>query len=1119
MKLHLPKGLLAVLLSCFVSTAAFTYGTTITLNTGATQSSVPTFDEGDTTLVVDVTGTGVTWGAGAQVGSDVTATVNIAENASMSVGTTDAQYSVFAKKGGQTINVGKNAILTTTCSLAGWQDNSPNSMTTAINLGEGATWNSESTMGTDKCEYLHRTIVTMNGAKINVASGSSIRSERGGNGANKFVTRADAAAKSTIQGDGSLITQNSDITFDVAARTNKTDATEADLVVSTTLSKTAYNETFIKAGTGVLNVTKGGSVHLKVQNGVLNLGAGATLGTLTTESGVSNVSGTVTTVNTSGGETNVSGTVTTVNASGGVTNLNANGTIDLIDIRGSQGAFNGTVNIAGTVAASHIWITDIASKENAKLNIVGSGQLTYDSVSWSSIDGTKSATLTNNGATGGDAKFSAERALYTIADAAVTYEGSANKTFALKLQDSSLVHNGTGTVTLNNAGNTIVDISGTGSVVMDGGVVSGTLNVSSFDGSDTAEITGSITGGAVQNVNILSTQSHLGSTILSENINFDVQNGKFDYNGEGTYSTATGIQTVTRDTILISGVDATRFTAAFKVNGEAADNLTIDADGIRGSVTTNTTTYLIANKTDVVSWSDVKSAGGSLVKFTAGGKLTTADTDKILSSDIEVATGVVGSRLSGSGTYVLSINSTDIKVDALTDWTGTVELSGSHTGLDLSSAKLGNVGSTILLDNVTADNMADATVNANVKLTYGGTDSQKADGLTITGNKANITFNGNVTGVLTGNRTEINILNQVSGTKLNFTGTENTGVQIIDEKGSSISFSGNATDISTSIVSQKDASTGKTSVSFDNVSDVSMRGNILNDKWSDWHAKGDLSVNLNKNTKVTFSGSVHANTLNVASGAEASFAKDAKLDAMIGSGTLKASGGATTSVEDASGFTGTLMTTDGSLLIKKASSLAAIDSASSGGIWLMDSASSVTVDEIVLSGSNVGVSYIPSDDTSTSAESTVSTGSLTVRGTSTSTLYANLELKANGTLKLDSALAMGSTLTLGSGITLSGSLLDSWMDRSNALTLFSGVDGLTVNGVSVAAGETNGVKASDVFGDSWSNYSLVMTGGTNNKDYNVQLVQTSDVPEPTTATLSLLALMGLAARRRRKAAK
>ena len=1132
MKLHLPKGLLAVLLSCFVGTAAYTYGaptiisadgkTTVTMNDNDIQESNPV-SSGVTTLEVNVEGTRVTWAAGAQVSTEnVDATVNIKDGKSLTIATpnpADQQHSIFSKSGTQTINVGQNAVLTTNCSLTGWDTSSP--VITVVKLGQDAQWRVASA-NTDSCEYLSKTTINMNGATIDVANGKQIRSEYGGSGSNKIVMGVDAVAASKIQGEGSLATRNVDLTFDVAARVNKTDESEADLIVSTALSG---NKEFIKAGTGVLNVTKGGNVHLKVQNGVLNLGADATLGTLTTESGVSNVSGTVTTVHASGGETNVSGQVTTVNASGGVTNLNANGTITLIDIRGEGGSFNGTVNIVGEVAANNIWLSDITSKANAKLNIVGSGQLTYDSVIWSSIDGIKNATLTNNGATEGDAnKFLADRPLYTIADAAVTYEKSANKTFALKLQDSSLVHNGTGTVTLNNAGNTIVDISGSGSVVMDGGVVSGTLNVSSFDGSGTASITGSITGGTVQNVNVLSTQSQLGSTVLSGVINFDVQNGNFNYNGEGTYSTATGIQTVTRDTILISGVDATQFTgASFKVNGESADNLTIDADGIRGSVTTNTTTYLIANADDEVSWSDVVGAGGELVKFTAGGKLTTADADVILSSAIEVATGVKGSSLSGSGKYVLTSGSTDIKVDSLTDWTGTVVLSGSHTGLVLSSTKLGNTGSTILLDNVTGEDLAAATVAANVKLTDGGTDVHKADGLTITGSKADITFNGNVTGVLTGNRTAINILNQVSGTKLNFTGAENKNVQIIDEKGSSISFSGNATDISTSIVSQKDASTGKTSVSFDNTADVSMKGDIRNDKWKE-NGKGVLSVILSENTKVSFSGTVHANTLNVASGAEASFAKDAELDAMIGSGTLKASGGATTTVEDASGFSGTLATSDGvagngHLSVSKVNDLAAIKSYAEGTIYLFDSSLTVTVGEMILAGSEVGVYYIPSDGTSLSAESTVITSSLTVSGTSTSTLRANLELKANSSLKLDSALAMGSTLTLNSGINLSGSLLDNWTERSNALTLFSGVDGLTVNGKTVSDGVDNGVDASGVFGSNWSNYKLVMTGGTNNKDYNVQLVQTSDTPEPTTATLSLLALMGLAARRRRKAAK
>ncbi|MGN0820349.1 MAG: PEP-CTERM sorting domain-containing protein, partial [Akkermansia sp.] len=109
----------------------------------------------------------------------------------------------------------------------------------------------------------------------------------------------------------------------------------------------------------------------------------------------------------------------------------------------------------------------------------------------------------------------------------------------------------------------------------------------------------------------------------------------------------------------------------------------------------------------------------------------------------------------------------------------------------------------------------------------------------------------------------------------------------------------------------------------------------------------------------------------------------------------------------------------------------------------------------------------------------------------------------------------GSTLTLYSGNTLSGSLLTNWTDRTQSLTLFSGVDELILNG-SVATADFE-YDASTVF-DGMSGYSLLMTGGTDGKDYTVQLVQSAPTPEPTTATLSLLALMGLAARRHRRKA-
>ena len=271
-------------------------------------------------------------------------------------------------------------------------------------------------------------------------------------------------------------------------------------------------------------------------------------------------------------------------------------------------------------------------------------------------------------------------------------------------------------------------------------------------------------------------------------------------------------------------------------------------------------------------------------------------------------------------------------------------------------------------------------------------------------------------------------------------------------------------------------------------------------------------VELSTKTTVTGTTTVAGGSTVTVSGAGSS------LQGLSGAGTLTASGGATTEVRDASGFTGTLTATDGALQIQKASSLAAINSSSVGGIWLQDSASSsVTVGEIVLAGSMVGVYYtIPADpDTDSTArvvEATVSTGSLTVSGDST--LYANLELNANGTLQLDSALAMGSTLTLNSGITLAntGYAHISDITKNTEITLFSSVNKVTYGTTELTAGSS--VDAHNVFGNlNTGDFTIRFDNG------DVILKANNNVPEPTTATLSLLALMGLAARRRRKAAK
>ena len=153
---------------------------------------------------------------------------------------------------------------------------------------------------------------------------------------------------------------------------------------------------------------------------------------------------------------------------------------------------------------------------------------------------------------------------------------------------------------------------------------------------------------------------------------------------------------------------------------------------------------------------------------------------------------------------------------------------------------------------------------------------------------------------------------------------------------------------------------------------------------------------------------------------------------------------------------------------------------------------------------------------------TAKEASVRVNGTATfgagSTLNANLTLTTGSTLEVaEGGLAMGSTLTLQEGITLGEDTLERIHSLSvgEYTTLFSGVDGLTLGNkeyASITAADS--ILAAPYFSNLESNYALIYTG-TNDGSLNITMLAMS-VPEPTTATLSLLALAALAARRRRK---
>ncbi|MBR4311653.1 MAG: hypothetical protein IKT79_11545, partial [Akkermansia sp.] len=149
------------------------------------------------------------------------------------------------------------------------------------------------------------------------------------------------------------------------------------------------------------------------------------------------------------------------------------------------------------------------------------------------------------------------------------------------------------------------------------------------------------------------------------------------------------------------------------------------------------------------------------------------------------------------------------------------------------------------------------------------------------------------------------------------------------------------------------------------------------------------------------------------------------------------------------------------------------------------------------------------DNTATAAvtqqESTLTLSKLTVGNNAT--LNANVVFTADSQLTMGGTLAMGSTVDLSTGmeLTLSESMLTS-LYSGNTVDIFSGVDALFIDGKEISDGTS--ISADGVFNGLDESYSYTI----NYANGSVSL----SIPEPTTATLSLLALAGLAARRRRK---
>ncbi len=127
-------------------------------------------------------------------------------------------------------------------------------------------------------------------------------------------------------------------------------------------------------------------------------------------------------------------------------------------------------------------------------------------------------------------------------------------------------------------------------------------------------------------------------------------------------------------------------------------------------------------------------------------------------------------------------------------------------------------------------------------------------------------------------------------------------------------------------------------------------------------------------------------------------------------------------------------------------------------------------------------------------------GSLTLNGGD------NALLSLGSALAIQGALALNGQMALDGGVLLSGQA----DGTANKIALFTGVTDFSVNG----ADYTGAVAAQQVFSNLADTETTKFT--VSYEDGTVYLAAEENVPEPATATLSLLALAGLAARRRRK---
>ena len=491
-------------------------------------------------------------------------------------------------------------------------------------------------------------------------------------------------------------------------------------------------------------------------------------------------------------------------------------------------------------------------------------------------------------------------------------------------------------------------------------------------------------------------------------------------------------------------------------------------------------------------------------------------------------------KLTGSGVYDMAGSNNFANTSVADGWSGTVLVSGVYHNRDndsgLNLAAMGNSNSKIKLHGV-SEYLSAGTYNAEIELANNGNNAalKVIDGTS----NAEYKFAGGVTG--NGNFIIDTETSGVKGMKFIFSGDVSNwknGASLVATKSNlnEVTFSGDATEINAKL----GTTAGNLTVNIDNAADVSVNGVISNAAadFSNWAGAGTGTLNLNVKGggEATFGNKVHVTKLAVG---ETSSAKIGGASNQITAGNVSISKQNATlsnvtvegnSITKTGGTAGSIANADVSLAELAAGSSYTIADMTLSNVTVTAATSgtavnltNMTAEAVQLAKGSYTMTDVAKVGTYSVEDSTASFTTDLLSGITLNNADSSASLVVDlGDLGSLAGLVYEKTYDL--TITLSGFTMnyeagtgllfaaDSWLGQ-----LLAGqgaeeyVSGSLETPAELASNTTVTVQYAGMTGEGGANVGTIIT-----------ITGLTVIPEPTTTTLSLLALCGLVARRRRK---